>query len=180
MGRRQQPAAIKEAKGNPGRRPIAKEGAASAPSAMAAPRTLKAGPRRVWEKLAPELAGMRILKPSDLTAFRRYCVFVSKWGDLEPLLERAEIVVTTVSAHNPDGMERKSQLLLAALMLDKRLSEIEDRFGMNPSARQRLFLQMAASPSQLPLEPTAKPEQPAEVPMTGNVPAPASPVGLLN
>jgi P27 family predicted phage terminase small subunit len=138
MGRRQQPAAIKEAKGNPGRRPIAKEGPATPASAVAAPKDLKAGPRRVWERLAPELAGMRILKPSDFTAFRRYCVFVHKWGQLEPLLDRAELVVTTISAHNPDGLERKSQALLAALMLDKRLSEIEDRFGMNPAARQRL------------------------------------------
>lgn len=182
MGRRAQPAAVKEAKGNPGRRPLAKEGPAAGASAIAPPPGLKVGPRRIWERLAPELAGMRILRPSDLTAFRRYCVFVYKWAQVEPMLLGAAATVTTVSAHNPDGLERKSQALLVALMLDKRLSEIEDRFGLNPAARQRLMLQMAAQ-GALPLTGgQAQPSepnhpQPAQVEA---VPLPESPIGLLN
>lgn len=182
MGRNAQPAAVKEAKGNPGRRRIAKEGPAAAISSIAPPSGLKVGPRRIWERLAPELAGMRILRPSDLTAFRRYCVFVYKWAQVEPMLLGAKATVTTVSAHNPDGLERKSQALLVALMLDKRLSEIEDRFGLNPAARQRLMLQMAqqgALPLQGGAQPTGEPKDSMPLPMVEKTELPESPIGLL-
>jgi P27 family predicted phage terminase small subunit len=186
MGRHAKPAAVKEAQGNPGRRPIVSEGAASPVSAFDAPRGLKAGPRKVWDALAPTLAQLRFLRPSDLTAFRRYCVFIYKWSQIEPDLIGAKATVTTVSQHNPDGLERKSATLLVALMLDKRLSEIEDRFGMNPAARQRLLLQMAQQ-GALPLgehgRQTVRTESDvpgAEAPTLDLKPRPESPVGLLN
>ncbi len=61
-GRRAQPAEVKAAKGNPGRRPIAEpqdpkatEADSLPPIASAAPEYLKSKPREVWQRLAPEV-----------------------------------------------------------------------------------------------------------------------------
>lgn len=185
MGRNAQPAAVKEAKGNPGRRPIAKEGAPTPASALAAPKKLSARQRAMWERIAPELAAMRILRPTDLGAFRRYIVFLDRWEEVERMVRTVSLVNVTSSEH-VQNLERRSQWLMVAVMLDKRLSEIEDRFGMNPAARQRLMLQMAQQ-GALPLDgrhgsnpateegASEKPSAPVE-----SQPLPQSPIGLLN
>lgn len=183
MGRNAQPAAVKEAKGNPGRRPIAREGAPSPSSAIAAPKKLNARQRALWEQFAPELVAMRILRPTDLAAFRRYVVFLDKWEEAEKNLRTAKLVTITSSEH-VQNFERRGQWLMVAIMLDKRLSEIEDRFGMNPAARQRLMLQMAQQ-GALPLSGEhPKPKAPeegagSEMQAVESTPLPESPIGLL-
>jgi P27 family predicted phage terminase small subunit len=184
MGRNAQPAAVKEAKGNPGRRPIAREGAPPPASALAPPKKMSARQKALWEQFAPELAAMRILRGTDVAAFRRYVVFLDKWEEAEKMLKTAQLVTVTSSEH-VQNFERRGQWLMVAIMLDKRLSEIEDRFGMNPAARQRLMLQMAQGQTGLPLEqPRAKVDAPGGAADAGApveaVPVPESPVGLLN
>lgn len=186
MGRNAQPAAVKEAKGNPGRRPIAKEGAAAPASAVTPPKKLSARQKDLWNGIAPELAAMRILRPTDLAAFRRYVVFLDKWTEVETALKTAKLVTITSSEH-VQNMERRGQWMMLAVMLDKRLTEIEDRFGMNPAARQRLMLQMAQQ-GALPIAGGGRREEQG-VEQSGDalpgqkvehVDVPESPIGLLN
>lgn len=187
MGRNAQPAAVKEAKGNPGRRPIAKEGAASPLAMLAPPKKLTAKQKALWNQFVPELVAMRIMRPTDVAAFRRYVVFLDRWEEAERELKSAKLVTITSSEH-VQNFERRGQWLMVAIMLDKRLSEIEDRFGMNPAARQRLMLQLAQQ-GALPLggrhsEPSATGEGAGgdgqgSLPVE-SLPLPESPVGMLN
>lgn len=179
MARRTQPAAVKAAKGNPGRRKIAAESPAATGAVRAtfpAPRNLKADERAIWQKLAPELGQMRILRPTDLPAFRRYVVLLAKWAAVEKLLRPARLVQVTNSEH-VQNMERISKALMVAIMLDKRLGEIEDRFGLNPSARQALLMKMAQVQPGLPFDPRPGDADRGSV---APVPVKQSPIGILS
>lgn len=184
------PAAIKRMKGNPGRRRIAEpavlpneaapKGAAAAKSTgLSAPKNLTEAQRAVWDMFVPDLEAMRLMKATDVAAFSRYCVWTVKWNEAERALRRAKLVQVTESEHVT--MERMSKWLMVMIHIDKRLGDIEERFGMNPSARQRIFAQLASLQPSLPLgggqqqdaEPSASPSLPIAAPS-------ASPVGLLN
>jgi len=71
-------------------------------------------------------------------------------------------------------MQRIDRDFQARLMLDKRLMEYEDRFGMNPEARQAIFAKLANGSqfsANVSKPAAAEPEAPK---------APAGPIGLLN
>ena len=178
MSRIGKPAAVKEAQGNPGHRPIAKEGPAAPIEALSPPKNLKGRARVLWDQLAPELAAQRLLRRTDLGSFRRYCVLLAKWDQAEDLLKKAHLVHTTSSPH-VENMERVSKALMVAIMIDKRLTEIEDRFGMNPAARQRLMLQLAAGAGQGSLPLGGQDQDSLNPPPPTQDPLPASPIGLL-
>lgn len=181
VGRRAQPAAVKEAKGNPGRRRIVREGKAAPRTSLSAPSTLNAAQKRLWSKLSERLGDLRILRETDLPAFGRYVALLAKWEEVDKALRAAQLVQVTDSEH-VTGLERVGKWLMVALMLDKRLTEIEDRFGMNPAARQRLFLQMAAAGSapRLPLDSPAPAKTADAVPPLASPPlAEMEPIGLL-
>lgn len=191
-GPRPQPAAIKRAKGNPSRRKIAEpeqlptEAApadAIAPrSTLPAPKQLTAAQREVWEAFVPELVGMRLMKATDIAAFGRYCAWTVKWNEAERRMRTAKLVTVTESEHVV--MERMSKWLMVMVHIDKRLEAIEERFGMNPSARQRIFQQLANQNPQLPLGGGAQAPADATKPAPAAAPTlpmtDASPVGLLN
>lgn len=184
-GRRSEPAAIKRAKGNPGRRKIAEPavlGIEAGSIASAIPDDMTEEQRRIWVKYAPDLERMQLLKGTDTAAFQRYCAFLALFFKAERAIRETEMVVETVSEHVT--MERRSKWLDSMLLLDRRLVEIEDRFGMNPSARQRIFLQLAAGQAQPSLPGMAQPAKPdAASSEAGGLPMAAgsggSPVGLL-
>jgi hypothetical protein len=127
-----------------------------------------------------------------LAAFRRYVVFLDKWTEVETALKTAKLVTVTSSEH-VQNMERRGQWMMLAVMLDKRLTEIEDRFGMNPAARQRLMLQMAQQ-GALPItgggrrddqgagagRGDGQGEDLPHGPTVEHVDVPESPIGLLN
>lgn len=148
-GRRAEPAAIKRAKGNPGRRKIAEPaqlGIEAGSIAAMIPDDMTAEQRAIWAKYAPDLERMQLLKSTDTAAFQRYCAFLALFFKAERAIRTTDLVVETTSEHVT--MERRSKWLDAMLLIDRRLVEIEDRFGMNPSARQRIFLQLSQAQAQ--------------------------------
>lgn len=184
MPRRAQPAAVKQAKGNPGRRKIADESDLAKPDrsparTFAPPARFKGMRRLLWKQLVPQLVELRLLRTTDLPAFERYVGFLAKWRDAEKLLEKAKLVQVTSSEH-VQNMERVSKALMVSVMLDKRLSEIEDRFGMNPAARQSLLMKMAAAQPSLPFGQQGKDNKPADQPAAVTPPPSAGPVGILS
>src|SRR5687768_10785367 len=114
MGRRgpkPQPATVKQAKGNPGHRPIGADPAATAAptetempektSAVAvdAPVWLKAEGLKVWDRLAPRLAAMKLLAPIDAEAFGRYCRSFARWEKMQRVLDEEGETYESESAH---------------------------------------------------------------------------------
>ena len=79
MGRRPQAPELKEARGNPGKRPVKKV----TPRVVATQIALKrpswvsdALAKRVWNQLQ---AALHFLRESDAQVFGRYCVYLADW-----------------------------------------------------------------------------------------------------
>lgn len=174
-GRRSQPAEVKEAKGNPGRRPIRGEKDAAPKLASKAPSELCVEARRVWDQLSPDLSRMKFLRETDRNAFARYCEHLAAWWRLTNDLRVNGEIYVSKSEHNPEGLERVRPNFLIRERIEKRLELLEDRFGLSPAARQQILYRMAAGLPAVPPQgdlPVGEPARQSRAPE-------ASPVGLL-
>jgi P27 family predicted phage terminase small subunit len=191
MGRRgpkPAPAAVKAAKGNPGRRPIGADpvpaesstATADQPTAkVAAPAWLNGEARTVWERLAPRLIAMKLLTPPDAYTFARYCKNFAMWLKMQRRLTRKGEIYEIETASGK--VRRADPAFLMADRLDRRLEAVEDRFGLNPAERQRIFAARAAQPhagdlfGERPIAPAAAPQGSGPSRQVGG-----SPIGTLN
>lgn len=177
MGRRRDPKAIQDIKGNPGRRPLgdAPGSGADAPGAAAAdmpgqaaaaellppdpgagnvPLWLQAEDqaeaRAVWEDLAPQIVATNLMRTTDRQAFGRYCRYIVEWRAADRKLADGEhdVCYETDSAHGK--MMRVNPWFLVRDRLERNLLGLEDRFGLSPAARQTVISRQAAI-ANLPL-----------------------------
>lgn len=143
MPQRPRPASIKEARGNPGRRPIVAETTPADDARAAAPEWLDEPARAIWTRLAPELTRLRLLGRPDELAFGRYCETFARWLALiEHVREVGEVYEITTDSGT---VRRPNPEVIIADRLENRLVALEDRFGLNPSERQRIYVQRAAA-----------------------------------
>lgn len=172
-GRNPQPAAIKEAKGNPGKRPIAKETdirdlAKGAPNWLTDKAALA-----IWAELHGELTRIKLLRATDANAFARYCRNVAHWIAVTKVLAEEGDTYVTETKHGT--MRRINPSFIIQERIERRLVDAEDRLGLNPAARQRILQQMASSAQQLQL-----PIEGSEAGKGNDAPRrPPSPVGLF-
>lgn len=148
-GRKPQPAAVKMAKGNPGRRPVPAEPDGKTPGKVAvAPRELAKDARAIWTRMAPELTRLKFLRETDLSAFARYCEHLARWWSLTKDLRKEGETYETNSAHG--NMLRVNPKFMVRERIEKRLEPLEDRFGLTPGARMQIMQRLAAAPPALP------------------------------
>jgi len=176
-----EPAAVKKAKGNSGRRPIktaAMEEAANEAVAaidaghkeIAPPVWLNEPGQRIWSEIAPRLSAMKILQSIDANTFGRYCQDFGRWVQLQQVLDKEG---TTYESESPHGKYTRSHpAFMQADRLNRSLMVMESGFALNPADRQRLFAaraQAANAPGLFdsPTSPDGKPNE-------------RSPIGLLN
>jgi len=167
-GRKPDPAALQDAKGNPGRRKAAPNSDQAGdvtppPVKSTAPRYLKGTPLEIWNRIAPELVRMNLLRATDYNALAVYCQTVADYRAATGKLKNTSKVYWTDSNHG--RLQRISPWFIVQQRLVKAMLDYEDRFGLNPAMRQRIQLQLAQTPAQLPLtspEPDATPEQPRQ------------------
>lgn len=186
-GPKPQPAAIKKQRGNPGKRrmgvdPVLKDAvaiAAAAAPGVAPPVWLKADALAVWSRLAPRVARLRLLTPTDAETFGRYCRNFSRWLKMQDVLDTDGETYVSESAHGT--LKRLNPAALYALRLDRELSSAEANFGLNPAERQRIFAAKSASGKDDPADDglfggqdlgskskaPAKPKEPSARPATG-------------
>lgn len=172
-GRKAELDEVKRAKGNPGRRPLAKpqDGPPPLPPVKdQAPRTLSTEGRKVWGELAPHLARMQFLRATDQAGLARYAENLAGWWKLERKLRREAVVYWTESKHGK--IKRINPLFTVQNALEKRLIALEDRLGLSPRARQEILRSLAAQAPQLPGM-AVEESPPAEE-------LPPSPLGMLN
>ena len=171
-GRKAQPAAVKEAKGNPGKRPIPSAEAAVPDHTEDVPKWLTDREAvRAWKFLSQALRKINLLKATDQVAFSRYCYYVGLWIKETKLIKGKALTYVTTSKH-VGKMQRINQSLVVVLRLEDKIMKLEEQLGLTPAARQSLLQRLAAQP---PL-PFPKPEEPAaDAPST---PA-SSPIGGL-
>lgn len=157
---------------------------AAAIDGLQPPKWLKKEGLRIWQRLAPPLRDRRLLTQADAETFARYCRNFARWLKMQAELDKAGETYESESAHGK--LKRVNPAFLIADRVERQLLAIEDRFGLNPAERQRIFAARAAgagAPGDLfgnlpqPSEhragdPAAEPAQAAE-PEQG-------PVGFLN
>jgi P27 family predicted phage terminase small subunit len=143
MGRRgpkPQPGAVKEQKA-PVRSRQRKTIAAQQPAVPAAsgdaPAWLKKEGLKIFQRMAPLLRTMKLLTEADVPAFSRYCKHYARWLELQKRLDKEGDIYEIETA---SGVVRRADpAFVMADRLDRMLLAIEDRFGLNPAERQRIF-----------------------------------------
>ncbi|QTC88178.1 phage terminase small subunit P27 family [Brevundimonas pondensis] len=172
------PAAVKQAKGNPGKRRIGADPVAdiAAAGGVAPPEWLKGGGLKAWNRLAPNVARLKLLTPVDAEAFARYCRNLARWLKMQDELDREGETYESESAHGK--LKRAHPAFLIGDRLARLLEAQESVFGLNPAERQRIFAARSMTPDPAGdlfgprrEEPAAAVERPQE---------PKGPVGLLN
>lgn len=185
-GPKPEPAAVKIAKGNPGNRPIGADPVVDLPEQHAKiepPVWLKKEGLKIWGRLAPRLAAMKLLSAVDAEAFGRYCRNFARWQKMQLTLDNEGETYESESAHGK--LKRCHPAFLISDRLERQLLASEDRFGLNPAERQRLFAARAANPNLGDLFGGLPATQaPAAGKPRGNdgkpTAHPGSPIGLLN
>jgi P27 family predicted phage terminase small subunit len=144
-GPKPEPAAIRLQKGNPGRRPIGSDPVAAAPFGSVLPPAWLAGEGlMIWQRLAPRLERMKLLTPVDAEAFARYCRSFARWLAMSRQLDAEGETYEAQGAHGK--LRRAHPAFMISDRLERALVAAEDRFGLNPSERQRLYAARSAAP----------------------------------
>jgi P27 family predicted phage terminase small subunit len=184
-GPKPQPAAVREQK-EPIRSPHRQRPAAPdmqiAAGALQPPKWLKKEGLRIWGRLAPTLRAAKLLTQADVETFARYCRNFARWLKMQKEVDKEGEAYESESQWGK--LKRVNPSFLIADRIERQLLAAEDRFGLNPAERQRIFIARAAGApadlfggQQLPPEKrsddaAAQPTRPAE-PEQG-------PVGFLN
>lgn len=197
---------MKEAKGNPGHRPIGEdppiefnleaprpietpaapaELAPARPAGVAPPIWLKKEGLKIWERLTPRMMAMKLLGQVDAEAFGRYCRNFARWLKMQKILDTEGETYESDSLHGK--LKRAHPAYLIADRLERQLAAAEANFGLNPAERQRLYAARAAGQAwdndlfgnHKPPAPPAK-DQPKPLAETPAMAKPRSAIGLLN
>ena len=145
--------------GNPGHRPVVTTPDTvpqlddAPPDWMEAPRPRTIGrgrsavkihgtdPRQIWAALMPSLRALRFVKSTDRNALGRYCTHIARWIDLSRILDAKGSTYVTQSNHGTlDRIRPEANLILR---LETVLTQLEDRLGLTPAARQSLIVRLA-------------------------------------
>lgn len=191
-GRKPDPAAVRKAKGNPGKRPVGDDPAPSAASdsevganTIAAPSWLEGKARDIWNTHAPIQQRLKLLSEADINAFGRYCQMFQMWIDCNTDIKANGTTYKVKSNHGEWLRPNPSFVMMKSL--NQELIKIEDRFGMSPAERQRIFASRAGSgaraPGELPMSGGSNNRSDRRDHDTDGEPKPPhrpGPVGLLN
>ena len=167
-GRKSEPAEVKEAKGNPGRRPTGVVSTEDLPTlAGDAPVELTEAGRKIWLRLVPPLRQMNLIRVTDEAAVARYCNHMARFWELTQALEdEGGEYYETDSAHG--RMLRVHPAFRVRQAIEMRLEALEDRIGLSPRSRQEIMYRLSqsavAASSPRPAEAQA-PAGPSESPL---------------
>ena len=143
-GRKRQPEAVREAKA-----PVRSKRSA-AKVAQATPLTIgEVTPPafrdveavKVWNALAPQLVGLRLLASPDVPAFARYCRLAARFEQVEKTLDDEGLTYESESSHGK--LKRAHPAAMLSMRYSRELASLEASFGLNPADRQRIFAERA-------------------------------------
>jgi P27 family predicted phage terminase small subunit len=137
-GRPPLPTAVKELRGNPGRRPLnsREPKLPKLAGVPAPPATLREGPGRdKWVELAEILHRAGVLTSGDLHNLEAFCAAYARWRRAEEEIEAGGITLRT--AH---GVIKHPAVAVAADAL-KLLHMFGASLGLDPSSRSRLAVE---------------------------------------
>ena len=157
-GRRPDPQAVRDAKGNPGKRakPVV-DAAAMKPGGIIKPLAkLTPAAAAIWQSLGPDLERLNFIRGTDRELFGRYCQTVVEYWEATRHLRLEGSVYWTETLHGK--MKRINPYFLVQERLAARLVPMEDRLGLNPASRQQLLIRLSTLNPQLPFNSNAVPD----------------------
>ena len=121
-------------------------------SGMKPPRDLSKEAKKIWREIAPKLEQNGLLTELDLAELARYCDMRCRWMQARDFLEKNGPVYAIHHEQTPEerAAGKKPRLKYMAQFpqvniysqLAKALKDIEDRFGMSPSARSGINVKL--------------------------------------
>lgn len=153
---------------------------AAPPDPVSPPKWLSVKSRNIWRAAAPAIFRRGLLSDADAIGFGRYCDWLARYIELQKSGRGKRVVTETKSRHVK--MQRMDKGFQALAIVDKRLTDYEDRFGMNPRERLAIMKALAEGAGQRPPQaPPAKPAEPDTRASRVETPErmPDSPVGFL-
>ena len=146
-GRKPTPTAIKQAEGNPGRRPLSKVDLTTAPEAPQCPEWLSPGARQVWKHLIGELMKLRVIRPVDQTMLAMLCDSIAMLKTAHRRLDRERMELKKANKNPDDALLYKTpggsviQSPLIGIINREKLNiqRLATEFGMSAAARARLL-----------------------------------------
>jgi P27 family predicted phage terminase small subunit len=112
----------------------------------AAPDYLTAGERSCYRRVAALLGQCRVGTAADVDAVARYACLLLHWRRCNEQVNREGLTILEASGENTVSRPNPAARLLTAIAAE--LRAMEDRFGLNPSARARLVVEQPTEADQ--------------------------------
>jgi P27 family predicted phage terminase small subunit len=132
-GRRPKPTRLKVLTGNPGRRPLNANEPKPEPAVPECPVELGPVARREWDRMAGELAPLRILTNLDRAALAAYCGAYGMWAEATEAIQKFGTMVKA-----PSGFPVQSPYVSIANRQAEIMMRIASEFGFTPASRSRI------------------------------------------
>ena len=132
-GRRPKPTRLKALTGNPGKRPLNPHEPRPEPSIPECPAELGPVARKEWDRLATELASLKILTVLDRAALAAYCNAYGLWAEAIEAIQKYGTMVKS-----PSGYPIQSPYVSIANRQAEIMMRIAAEFGFTPASRSRI------------------------------------------
>jgi P27 family predicted phage terminase small subunit len=132
-GRRPKPTRLKVLTGNPGKRPLNATEPRPEPVVPECPQELSEAARREWNRLAPELAKLRIVTILDRAALAAYCGAYALWAEANEAIQKYGAMIKS-----PSGYPVQSPYIAIANRQTEIMIRIASEFGFTPASRSRI------------------------------------------
>jgi len=132
-GRRPKPTRLKVLTGNPGRRRLNADEPRPEPTIPECPSELGPVARKEWDRLAGELASLKILTALDRAALAAYCNAYGLWAEAIEAIQKYGTMVKS-----PTGYPIQSPYVSIANRQAEIMMRIASEFGFTPASRSRI------------------------------------------
>ena len=113
------------------------------------PQWLDDDAKKVWRQLVPQLDEMGVLTKVDANALARYCRLWSRWRQAEAFIDRHGEVYPLKDEHGKVRYFQQFPQVSIANKLAQQLTRLEQEFGMTPSARSQIDVEVRSGPDEL-------------------------------
>ena len=141
-GRRPKPTRLKMLTGNPGKRPLNENEPRPEPTVLECPAELGPVARREWDRLASELAALKILTALDRAALAAYCNAYGLWAEATEAIQKYGSMIKS-----PSGFPVQSPYLAIANRQTEIMMRIASEFGFTPASQSRISTSVADEPT---------------------------------
>jgi len=156
-GRRPKPTRLKMLTGNPGKRPLNADEPRPEPVIPECPPELGPVARKEWDRLATELASLKILTALDRAALAAYCNAYGLWAEATEAIQKYGTMVKS-----PSGYPIQSPYVSIANRQAEIMMRIASEFGFTPVSRSRIATSARPEPDLFSLLTTTDDEKTSE------------------